>query len=599
VKEAQPAYHANDQRGGRRCVAGVIIGRRQELSIVERFFSSEAAEPRALVLEGGAGIGKSALWREGVDLAEASGRTLTSRPSEAEAQLSFTVLGDLFAPVVDGGSAALPALHRRALDAALLLDESADHRPDLRAVSLAVLGLIRSLASEAPLTLAIDDLQWIDRPSARALAFAIRRLQREPVSILAAMRTERGLTDPIGLAGATSGGVERVAVGPIDRRSFGRLLRGGMQHHVAPPLVQRIYEASAGNPLYALEIGRVSARSGRDHGPGEPLPLPADLQELMLGRLEPLSQAARTALLFAASSAAPTTSVVVAAGADAEGLREAEEEGIITRRAGRIEFTHPLFASAAYAAASSGAVMDTHEGLAGTTSDPEEAARHRALAAQGPEEAIAESVEEAAERAEARGAPSAASELYALAASVTPSAETDRLWFRRYKSATCLFAAGDAAGSMERLERIQADLGPGLARATTLYVMANGSWNDLTRVGPLLERALAEASGDPLLLAEIEEQRAWVALLTGEPEDAVTISDRAIALMERIEGPEPQLSGALRGALSARALAGTMLGRDSIDFLRRGIALEGATHGRRGLDATGDPRPDPDVDGRS
>jgi DNA-binding CsgD family transcriptional regulator len=553
-------------------VAGVIIGRRQELSIVERFFASEAAEPRALVLEGEAGIGKSTLWHAGVELAQGEGRTLVSRPSEVEANLSFTVLGDLFGPGVSEMLPDLPGAQRRALKAALLLGEATVVHPDSRAVSLAVLALIRSLAAKGSLTLAIDDLQWTDLPSARALTFAIRRLEDEPVSILTTLRTGVGLTDPIGVSGALPDATEHLPIGPIDRRSLGRLLREGIPRYIPPPVVDRIHVTSGGNPLFALEIGRATASPG-DHEAGDPLPLPGDLEGLLRARLDGLSSSARIVLLLAASSAAPTSTLLLQAGADGEGIRETEEAGIITRKpSGDLEFTHPLFASVAYAAAPPGARRRAHEGLARTITDPEEAARQRALAAEGPDEAIAGIVEEAASGAEARGAPSAASELYRLAANLTPP-EADRLWYRRYKSATCSFAAGDASGCLALLGRLHAELGPGFERATTLYTLANGSWNDVTKVGPLLDRALEEAAGDPLLGVEIGENRAWAALLSGDLANAVAYADGAIVLADELEGPERL--GPLRGALSVGALASTALGQNASDLLARGIALEG------------------------
>jgi DNA-binding CsgD family transcriptional regulator len=549
-----------------------IVGRRKERAQIARFFELESSGPRALLLEGDAGMGKSTLWREAVELAQRGGRTLVSRPSEAEAQLSFTVLGDLFAPVVGTELPDLPGGQRRALEAALLLGEGTDHRSDPRALSLAVLTLLRSLAADGPVTLAIDDLQWIDVPSARALAFAMRRLDDELVSIVATMRTRAGLVDPVGVSSAIPRATEHLGIGPLGRRSLGQLLREAIEHHFPPPLVDRIHATSGGNPLFALEIARASAQGG-DQELGELLPLPEDLGELMRARIDVLSPTARATLLLAASAATPTSALLLAAGAEDESLREAEEADIVMRtRAGGVGFVHPLFASVAYAAASPDARREAHERLARTIADPEEAARHRALAAEGPDEPIARTVEEAARRVEARGAPSSASELYRLAATLTPP-EADRMWYRRYKSATCSFAAGDASGCLALLERLLADLGPGLERATTLYTIANGSWNDVKKVGPLLERALEDAAEDPLLGVEIGEERAWAALLSGDLANAVASADGAIQLADELE--EPERLGPLRGALSARALASAALGQDASDPLGRGIALEG------------------------
>ena len=115
------------------------------------------------MLEGEPGIGKTTLWQAGVDAAPAGVRVLRARPAEAERELSFSALGDLLAPAL-GRLGALSAPRRRALEVALLLaaDEGG---ADARAVGLATLDLLRLLADEQPLLVALDDTQWLDPPS--------------------------------------------------------------------------------------------------------------------------------------------------------------------------------------------------------------------------------------------------------------------------------------------------------------------------------------------------------------------------------------------------------------------------------------------------
>src|SRR5262245_61324763 len=226
-----------------------------------------------------------------------------SRPSEAETRLSFTVLGDLLVPAWEGAMQELPAGQRKALEAALMAGGEAASRPDARAVSLAVLGVLRAIASTAPLTIAIDDVQWTDAPSARALAFALRRLSDQPVSVIAAKRSGVGEREPLGLSVSFGARADTLTVGPMTSAPLGRLLREQLDRDFAPPLVRRIEEASGGNPFFALEIGR--AVDGQDAmvNPGEPLPVPADLRELLRRRLTALPRSARVALLLVASSA--------------------------------------------------------------------------------------------------------------------------------------------------------------------------------------------------------------------------------------------------------------------------------------------------------
>src|SRR5919198_2576897 len=157
-------------------VIGDVIGRDRERASLREFLSGGDRAPSLMVLEGEPGIGKTFLWQEGVRLARERGyRVLLARPAESEVQLSFAALGDLLEDVSAEVMGLLPTLRRRALEAALLLGEAEGPPPDPRAVALGVLGVLRLLAASDPVLLAVDDVQWLDKPSARALEFAIRR----------------------------------------------------------------------------------------------------------------------------------------------------------------------------------------------------------------------------------------------------------------------------------------------------------------------------------------------------------------------------------------------------------------------------------------
>jgi AAA ATPase domain len=163
----------------RRMTVG-IVGRDEELASLRAFVDEAREAPAALVLEGEPGIGKSTLWLASVEHARARGlRVLSCRPAEAERSLVHVGLGDLLAGVLDDVLPALPAPRRRALEVALLLDEAAEDAVDPRALALATRGALQLLAEDGPILVAIDDLQWFDASSERALAFALRRLHRQ------------------------------------------------------------------------------------------------------------------------------------------------------------------------------------------------------------------------------------------------------------------------------------------------------------------------------------------------------------------------------------------------------------------------------------
>src|SRR5262249_13826110 len=199
----------------------VLVGRGSELSEVERFVVS-APPPRALVLWGEPGIGKSTLWEAGVELARARGLlTLSARASEAEAQLSFAGLADLLEAVDSVAWSELPAPQRHALEVAVRRTGSADLRSDPLAVSAGLLGVLRLLSARGRLLVAVDDLPWLDRASAAALAFAARRLAGDGVRYLVTRRRERSseleeVLDPEGVA--------RLEVRPLTFGAIHRLL---------------------------------------------------------------------------------------------------------------------------------------------------------------------------------------------------------------------------------------------------------------------------------------------------------------------------------------------------------------------------------------
>jgi predicted ATPase len=168
-----------------------VVGRDDELAYLRAFLAAPERGPSALVVEGEAGIGKTTLWRAGVDEdRELPALVLTATPAEAETKLSFAALGDLLEGVLDA-LPELPGPQRRALEVALVLREPEGPPPDQRAIALGFLGVIRILAREGRVVVAVDDLQWLDAPSGFVLEFALRRLGDEPVAFLFA----RGLAN--------------------------------------------------------------------------------------------------------------------------------------------------------------------------------------------------------------------------------------------------------------------------------------------------------------------------------------------------------------------------------------------------------------------
>jgi predicted ATPase len=175
-----------------------VIGREEELVELRAFLDALPEDPAALVLAGPAGVGKTTLWHAGTDAARELGwRVLEARPAAAEARLAFAGVGDLLDDGLDELLGALATPQADALRVALLLARPHSSPPDERAVAVALLSALRAYAAERPLLVAVDDVQWLDSPSAAVLGFAWRRLRAEPVGLLVTYR--RGQPAPAAL----------------------------------------------------------------------------------------------------------------------------------------------------------------------------------------------------------------------------------------------------------------------------------------------------------------------------------------------------------------------------------------------------------------
>ena len=203
-------------------------------------------------------------------------RLLEARPVEPESSLAFAALGDLLGRSSTTSSRRFPP-QRRSLEVALLLSEDDGPAPDRRAVAIGVLGALRAIGAFGPVVLAIDDLHWLDAPSAGALEFALRRLRDEPIAVLAANRIPQPPALDLFRAFDASR-VQRVEVKPMSLGAIGRLLRHRVDLVLPRPLLRRIHETSDGNPLFALEIARALQQGHLELTSEEPLPIPADLE---------------------------------------------------------------------------------------------------------------------------------------------------------------------------------------------------------------------------------------------------------------------------------------------------------------------------------
>lgn len=468
-----------------------VVGREEELAAVDAFLTAAPAAPQALLLEGEAGMGKTMLWQAAVRGArERSYAVLEYRPADAEARRSFSGLEALFSAHADLlGS--LPPPQGRALEVAFRVCEPGTSPPRAQAIGLGVLGILRLLASTQTVVLAIDDVELLDAASAAAITFALRRLEGEPVSLIAAR-------EPSGSTALRLDRFVRQPVGPLSLGALHRVLQDRLETVFPRRQIVGMHRVSAGNPFFALELARAHLPL---FGAEEP-PAPRQLEELIRGRVEALSSDVREALFDLAA-----LSHVSVDRCDLDRLGPAIDAAVVEVEDGDVRFSHRLVADGVSAYATPAQRRDAHARTADLVDDPEERARHLALAADGPSSEVASALEGAARDASARGAAQAAAELAGLAVSSTPEGDSGVVR-RMLLVAESLITVGEAGQAEQVLQRLVQDVAPGSERASARLLLSRIQAVDLDAASELCTRALVDAGDDQKLRAEINARAA-------------------------------------------------------------------------------------------
>ena len=430
----------------------------------------------------------------------------------------------------------------------------------------ALLAAVRRLVAGGPLLVAVDDLQWVDPPSARALAFAIRRLESEPVAFLVSVRAEEDRERVSALvSGVPDDRVERIALGPLDVAAVDELLRVEAGAQFPLPILARIHQQSGGRPLYALEIARALAALPDGYAAGGPLPITGPLRDLLRERLDGLGPAARSALLAVASLARPTRQLASAAGGpEAPRAYEAIAHRILVRGGEDLQFTHPTFAAVVVAEAPPAEVAAMHRTLADLVQDPVERARHLAFGTQEPDEGVADEVEAAALLARERGAPDLAADLVDHAVRLTPADRPDIVLRREVLVGDLAFDAGDAARARSAYERALASSPPGPGRADArrrlgLVLHREASY---WAAAEQFRMALNEPGDDLSLRFRIRQDLAWSGLVSGDFVPGAANARAAREIAEELGDP-----ALLAEALATVSLAEVTMGRGIPDDL--------------------------------
>jgi DNA-binding CsgD family transcriptional regulator len=564
---------------------------------------------QAIVIEGPAGIGKTALLEAATELAAEHGvRALSARGGEFERDFPFGVARQLFeCPLVSAEERERERLLSGAASHASLalgLDGDAEaatlQGPDLPfTVVHGIYWLVANLAEREPLLLAVDDLHWCDEPSLRALAYLAPRLAEHPCLLVVGLRTGEPDVSPL-----VSGVVEHaqpahLAPAPLGPEAAAKLLGQVFEGApLAPEFTQACLEASGGNPYLLRELA-ASARSDgvtpdADGANAVRGVAPASVVRstlLRIGRLpKPCAELARTIAALGTEVEPRHAAALAGLPVDevAKPLEALTAAGILARGL-PLRFAHPLIHEAIHSElpeATSGDVRARAARLLRDEgADPIAIAHHLLGATKAGDPLAVETLREAAREMLTRGAPETA-HAYLERALAEPPDPADRATIEYELGLAGWLAARDLPATLAHLQagvEGAADEAERAARVIGL-ARARAGLGDVVGAFDLLDEALdrAEAAGvgaeltDPVLaehgaiglLHPETHERARRRLAEAAPDGDSRGELLALAVLATARANDGSAQEAAE--LAERALADNLLleteGSDSIAF---------------------------------
>ena len=501
-RPSSPGASPRRPRARPRCepMPGEIIGREEELGAIEAFLATSRTGPARSSSPARRGSARRSSGRPGSRRPRERLRPRPHMPRGRGRGLALLrrALGSARRRSSTRWRPRLLPPRRRALEVALLLAEPGEDAPDPHAIGLAVLDVLRVLAEHGPVLVALDDVQWLDPSSAGVLQIALRGACATSRSACwRPLRTAPDAAAPFELERRfPEERLERLGLGPLSLAALHSLLEERLGLELTRPELARVQEATAGNPFFALELGRELVRTGTRPTPGQALRVPESLRELLGGRLARLPRRH-------ARRPAPGRGARPADGrAGRRRLRRprARPRGARGRPSGRassssttrdIRFAHPLLASICYEQAPLWKRRAVHRALAGVVTDVEERARHLALAADGPDAAVAV---RARHRRRACGRPRGDRRRgRALRARRRADPGDPALGRqRRLQAANFHRLAGDSERAVAMLEQLLAEVPSGVERADVLFELASTAEATIPTLIELCDEALAE-----------------------------------------------------------------------------------------------------------
>jgi DNA-binding CsgD family transcriptional regulator len=438
-----------------------FVGRQPELATLRaQLAAARTGNPQVVQIQGPPGMGKTALLRQFLLEPGGDAPPVVVRASgeETENLLAYGVMDQLVR------SAGLPAEGIAASD-------------DAVTVGSRLLELLGPLEAAAPVVLVVDDLQWVDQPSLKALVFALRRLVADPILALLAVRDEDASELP--------DSVRRIVAGPMgsvlplrgldedDLRDLGAALGMG---HLPGSAAERLRDGTQGNPLFARAV--LEEYPLVEWGPGDvPLPSPRSFRRVVQRRYDECDPGTRRLVDAAAVLGQRAPLPLLAALGEVDdpiaALDGAAARDLLAPTTGQVPWTvsfpHPLVRSAVYDALGPGRCTALHARAATLVEDESVSLRHRVAATSARDATLAADLADFAEREALRQAwPSAAAHLVE-AARLSPDRGDEQR--RLLRAVGWLLQNGDAATAETFADGVRA-LPPGALRDSVLGSLA-------------------------------------------------------------------------------------------------------------------------------
>ncbi|MFG2196739.1 ATP-binding protein [Streptomyces sp. NPDC048639] len=532
----------------------LFVGRHSELlRLQECAREAQGGRPRVVLLEGGPGMGKTALVRQWLDDEDRGAITLLRAYGDSsESDLDFGIVAQLIAGVPREREERFPSLR--------------DGVPAAGASSLQVgghlLGLLDDLEARGPIGVVVEDVHWADQASLQALAFVLRRLEADRV--LAVLTARGPVPEEIRkLAVDREGGLHLTLTG-LQEDPIAQLVHHATGKPADAQTAARLREHTDGNPLYLrtllAELPVELLSGGQSPEPGESWPVPATLADAVSRQLCTLPPASRALVEAAAVLAvrAPLSTVGRLAGVqDAAGALQPALAANLLRwwpnePTTPVMITHALQRHAVIEALAPTRRRDLHRRAAGLV-DAAATWRHLVAAADGPDDHLAAQLEQAAEGYLADWATERAATFLLWASDLaTTGAERERLLLT---AAARLLYVTRIARVQPLLPTIQACTpGPLRSLVTGAYALLSGDLGKAEQdFASILETARGDSAGD------------WVAAMAGigaalVPYFRGTDGDEMIRLSQQVLALE-----SLDPALAYMPKSSLILGRMFVD----------------------------------